>query len=80
MVLVMEPWYRPFTVLGLVLIVLGLILVALPPIIRHLPSLERLPWILIWVYRSDGFYFATSPLLIIISIVSLLIQLFRRTG
>jgi hypothetical protein len=80
MVLVMEPWYRPFTVLGLALIVLGLILVALPPIIRHLPSLERLPWILIWVYRSDGFYFATSPLLIIISIVSILIQLFRRTG
>lgn len=76
----MEPWHRPFTVLGLFFIILGLILVALPLIIRHLPNLERLPWIVIWVYRRNGFYFATSPLLIIISIVSLLLQLFRRTG
>ena len=76
----MEPWYRPFTVLGLLLIVCGFILVALPIIARHLPSLERLPWILIWVYRRDGFYFVTSPLLIIISIVSVVLQLFSRTG
>ena len=76
----MEPWYRPFTVLGLLLIVCGFILVALPLIARHLPSLERLPWILIWVYRRDGFYFVTSPLLIIISIVSVVLQLFSRTG
>ena len=76
----MESWHRPFTVLGLFFIILGLILVALPLIIRHLPSLERLPWIVIWVYRRNGFYFATSPLLIIISSVSLLLQLFRRMG
>ena len=76
----MEPWYRPFTVLGLLLIVCGFILVALPLIARHLPSMERLPWILIWVYRRDGFYFVTSPLLIIISIVSLVLHLFSRTG
>jgi len=76
----MEPWYRPFTVLGLLLIVCGFILIALPLIARHLPSLERLPWILIWVYRRDGFYFITSPLLIIISIVSVVLQLFSHTG
>ena len=75
----MEPWYRPFTVLGLLLIVCGFILVALPLIARNLPSMERLPWILIWVYRRDGFYFVTSPLLIIISIVSLVLHLFSRT-
>jgi len=76
----MEPWYRPFTVLGLLLIVCGFILVALPIIARHLPSLDRMPWILVWVYRRDGFYFVTSPLLIIISIVSLVLRLFSRTG
>lgn len=76
----MEPSYRPLTVLGLLLIVSGFILVALPLIARHLPSLERLPWILIWVYRRDGFYFITSPLLIIISIVSLLVHLLSQSA
>ena len=76
----LEPSYRPLTVLGLLLIVSGFILVALPLIARHLPSLERLPWILIWVYRRDGFYFITSPLLIIISIVSLLVHLLSRSA
>ena len=76
----MEPSYRPLTVLGLLLIVSGFILVGLPLIARHLPSLERLPWILIWVYRRDGFYFITSPLLIIISIVSLLVHLLSRSA
>ena len=76
----MEPSYRPLTVLGLLLIASGFILVALPLIARHLPSLERLPWILIWVYRRDGFCFITSPLLIIISIVSLLVHLLSRSA
>jgi len=74
----MEPLYRPFTTLGLVLIACGLILVALPFVIRSMPSLERVPWIILWVYRRDGFFFATSPLLIIISAVSLLISLYGR--
>lgn len=72
--------YRPFTLLGLVLIICGIILVALPFILRHLPSLERLPWILVFIYRRDGFYFATSPLLIMISIASLIIYLSSRFG
>lgn len=76
----MEAWYRPLTVLGLLLIACGFILVALPLIARHLPSLERLPWILIWVYRRDGFYFVTSPLLIIISIASVVLHLLSRMG
>lgn len=75
---VVEPQYRPFTVLGLLLIVCGFVLVALPFVARHLPSLERLPWFLIWVYRSDGFYFITSPLLIVVSIVSLILHLIGR--
>lgn len=75
----MEPYYRPFTTLGLLLIVSGLILVLLPVLARHLPSLDRLPWIIVWVYRKNGFYFATSPLLIIISLVSLLLNVYRAS-
>lgn len=74
----MEPSYRPFTTLGLVFIVCGIILIALPFIARSMPSLEKMPWILIWVYRSDGFYFVTSPLLMIISIISLILHLLGR--
>ena len=74
----MESLYRPFTTLGLVLIACGLILVALPFVIRSMPSLEKVPWIILWVYRRDGFFFATSPLLIIISAVSLLLSLYGR--
>jgi len=43
-----------------------------------IPSLEKVPWIILWVYRRDGFFFATSPLLIIISAVSLLLSLYGR--
>ncbi len=75
----MESFYRPFTALGLLLIVSGLVLVLLPFIARHLPSLDRLPWIIVWVYRRDGFYFVTSPLLIIISLVSIVMNFFGRS-
>ncbi|MFQ6085779.1 MAG: hypothetical protein ACE5OY_05910 [Candidatus Bathyarchaeia archaeon] len=54
----------PFTLLGVLLIVLGVVLVALPFLTRYAPSLEsleKLPPILIWVYRRDNFYFVTSP-------------------
>jgi hypothetical protein len=75
----MESYFRPFTTLGLILILSGLILVTLPFIARHLPSLEKMPWIIIWVYRKDGFYFVTSPLLIILSLVSIILNIFGRT-
>jgi hypothetical protein len=74
----LEPYWRPFTTLGLLLIVSGLVLVLLPFLARSFPNIDRLPWILIWVYRRDGFYFATSPLLIILSLLSLLAQLYGR--
>ena len=74
----MESSYQPFTTLGLILIVSGLILVLLPFIARFLPSLDQVPWFIIWVYRKDGFTFMTSPLLIILSLLSLLLQLYGR--
>ncbi len=64
--------------MGLILILSGIILVMLPFIARHLPNLEKLPWILIWVYRKNGFYFVTSPLLIILSIISILLNLYGK--
>jgi len=74
----MESYYRPLTAMGLILIASGIILVMLPFIARHLPNLEKLPWILIWVYRKNGFYFVTSPLLIILSIISILLNLYGK--
>ena len=64
--------------MGLILILSGIILVMLPFIARHLPNLEKLPWILIWVYRKNGFYFVTSPLLIILSIISIVLNLYGK--
>ena len=70
--------YTPFQSMGWILILLGIIFVALPYIARVVPNIDRIPWWILWVYRSDGFYFATSPLLIFISIASLLWSLLRR--
>jgi hypothetical protein len=70
--------YRPFTAIGWMLILLGVLFVALPYISRLVPSVEKLPWYIVYVYRSDGFYFATSPLLIFLSLLSLLWGYLRR--
>ena len=73
----MEP-YREFTALGWVLIVLGILFVAMPYVARFVPSVERLPWYILWVYRRDGFYFATSPLLILLSLLSFVWSYLKR--
>jgi hypothetical protein len=70
--------YRPFMALGWMLILLGIIFVTLPYLARLVPSIERLPWFVVYIYRSDGFYFATSPLLILLSILSLIWGYLRR--
>lgn len=69
--------YHPLTVLGVTLIIVGAILVALPLLAKYTPSLEKLPSILVYVYHRDNFYFVTSPILILISIVSIVIFLIR---
>jgi len=70
--------YRPLASLGWMLIILGAVLVALPAMVKLVPRMEGLPWWIIWVYRSDGFTFATSPLLIFISILSLIYNYLQR--
>ncbi len=68
---------HPFTVLGMLLIFLGILFVALPYISRVI-DVDKIPWIILYVYRSDGFTFATSPLLLILSLVSLILVYARR--
>ena len=70
--------YRPFAAVGWILILLGVLFVALHYLARLVPSVERLPWYIVYVYRSDGFMFATSPLLILLSLLSLLWSYLRR--
>lgn len=73
-------YYRPFTTTGLILISLGLLFVLIPILARYLPSIENVPWYIIWVYKRDGFYFATSPLLVVISIISIVVSLLSHRG
>lgn len=64
--------------MGWILILLGIIFVALPYLARVIPNVEKIPWWILWVYRSNGFTFATSPILIFISVLSIIINLVRR--
>ena len=73
-----SEWEQPFTLLGIVMVLLGMLFVLVPHLARYAPEIERLPPILLYVYRRDNFYFATSPILIIISIISVLISLLSR--
>ncbi len=69
------------TMLGVMFILLGVAFVIIPVIVRSLPSkdfLDRVPWIILYVYRQDNFVFVTSPLLILISLSSILYALLRR--
>lgn len=70
--------YHALQTLGFMLLILGFILIAIPFLVKLLPSLEKVPPIILWVYKHDGFYFATSPLLIIISIISIILFLLSR--
>ena len=74
---IMVDDYSPFTSMGWVLILVGVLFVALPYLSRVIPGAERVPWFILYVYKRDGFYFATSPLLILISLISIL---FNRSG
>ncbi|MCP8317625.1 MAG: hypothetical protein H3Z51_12325 [archaeon] len=76
----MPEAYQFLTISGILLILIGLALVLLPLIANYLPSiekLEKLPPILIYVYRSENFYFVTSPLLILISLILLILYIIK---
>ena len=69
-----------FILIGLLLIVLGEIIIILPFLfdLQSTLKIEEIPWLLIYVYHSDGFVFITSPILIIISVILLLLALLKR--
>ena len=69
-------------VLGVLFVVLGLVFIAASLIVKVTPqlSLERIPWIILWIYRRDGFWFATSPILLMISVAAFIIWLLTRLG
>jgi hypothetical protein len=64
----------PITWVGVILIIIGVVIVLLPILGRYV-DLSRIPWWLIYIYKSDGFYFITSPLLIVIFVLSVIIYL-----
>jgi hypothetical protein len=68
---------NPYTIFGVLLIFLGVVFVALPYIGRVV-DVDKIPWIILYVYKSDGFVFATSPILIILSAISLILVYLRR--
>jgi hypothetical protein len=65
---------------GIFLMLLGALLFLTPILLEQLPSLSNLPWILLYIYRRVSFVVVTSPLLLIISVISLLWWLLTRTS
>lgn len=68
-----------FYVVGLLFIALGIAFLLIP-LLASTGALSnvRVPWVILYVYNKGGFYFATSPILIIFSIAALLIFLLKR--
>ena len=63
--------------IGIALILVGAALVLFPTVGRYI-DLSKIPSWLIYVYHSDGFYFATSPLLLLLSLAVFIIFLLKR--
>lgn len=69
-----------YQTLGILFLVLGLLFLVAPILLRNVPYLENVPWYILYVYRRDDFVFITSPILIIISVASLIINLITKHG
>lgn len=68
-----------FYIIGFLFIALGVAFLLLPLLgSSGVFSKVKLPWMILYVYNNGGFYFATSPILIILSLVALLVFLLRR--
>ena len=65
---------HPLTWLGIGFILVGVALL-LVPILGRVIDLSAIPSWLVYVYRSDGFFFVTSPFLIALSIAAFLVYL-----
>jgi hypothetical protein len=76
----MQMMVHSLQLVGILCMILGALLFIAPLFLEQLPSLSNLPWILLYIYRRDGFVFVTSPLLLILSVMSLLWWLLTRTS
>ncbi|KXB02025.1 hypothetical protein AKJ44_01620 [candidate division MSBL1 archaeon SCGC-AAA261F17] len=63
--------------LGVILILLGVTLILIPTLGKFI-QLEKIPDWLIYVYESDGFYFVTSPILLLITILTVIMFFLRH--
>ena len=64
---------------GLLLVLLSLTFFLIPILGRSgCLSGVKVPWILLYTYNKGGFYFVTSPILLIISALTFLVFLVRR--
>lgn len=68
---------RVFFLIGIFLVLLGLVFITIP-LLDHFLSIEDIPWWLILVYKGDNVYFATSPILILITVLFLLFRFIFR--
>ncbi|HDI12807.1 MAG TPA: hypothetical protein ENF64_01680 [Hadesarchaea archaeon] len=68
---------HPFTLLGITLILLGAAFLLLPVIGKYI-DLSNVPSWLVYIYHRNGFYFATSPLLLVFSLVVFIIYVLTR--
>ncbi len=64
------------SLLGIAFILLGLALLVAPVLGRYIAP-EDIPSWLLYVYRRGNFYFVTSPILILLSVLLFLIHAFR---
>ncbi len=68
-----------FYAIGFLFIAIGIAFVLVPLLANDgVLSNAKVPWIILYVYNKGGFYFATSPILIILSLVVLVVLLLRR--
>ena len=70
-------WYRTLSWLA-IMILLGIILVLMLYLIRYTPEIEKLPPIILYIYRRNNFVFATSPILIAVSVIWVLVSVLTR--
>ncbi len=68
---------RLITLIGIFLILLGLVFVS-APILEQYFSFEEIPFWLVFVYKKGNFYFATSPILILLSVLSFILRIILR--
>ena len=68
---------HPLTWLGISLILIGIAIVLVPIVGRYIDLSQVPPW-LIYIYQSNGFYFVTSPLLLMLSIAAFIVYFLMR--